>query len=345
MAAEQYPRAAEFDMSYEVDQTPAAVSWQGRLDGGLVDHEVWRGKISAEAIHPQKKGLEQYREIVNDYYTVASPNMPVRCIDGRPRKGVLSSDQAEIRSAKLGPQVPGGSPAMALSLRVAEFDSIDPRSITIIDDLINIKGRFDELDLPFPIGNHEDDHAKSPDTGCGAIDRMPDILQHMSNPQAAETMIAYARSIVGKDFEDQALADVQERLRLVNEPEFIKKYLMLDDLGVYHYKELTLETVKDMVGDHAAEEVEGQHKEAFIVVNTMPGQTFNRDLFCLDSGNEVQSFNYDYWHSLERANRLFSQEPEVRARFLITRAMYAASTAMVLTDGSIELGIRQPAAE
>jgi len=316
------------------------IIWLGRLDGGVSDKNIWLGNISAEQPDLRKKSKDEYRESLDKYFVEVSPNSPVRCIDGRPKKGNLFRRAVDIIHAKLGPQTPGGTPAVALAIRIAEFDRL-PKDKTIVDDLNMAKERYDALGLAFPPGNHEDDHPNPHKTGCGAIDKMPEILAHMTNAEALPIIANYAKSIIGEDFTDEAFRNVIERLHIINGKEFKRSYLIQDKDGSYRYKSLIPEQVRKLSGHDAIEQVEGEHKELFLVINKVEGTTFNRDHFCLDSENEAQAFNYDYWFVKYRADRLYANDPATRAEFLIAKTMYAVSTAMVLTDGSLEVGIRQ----
>jgi hypothetical protein len=361
---ERFPKGEPLVMSSEFDNRPAVIKWLGRLDGAeQLDAEpskrIWKGRISAKLSTLQErwqlsaadclKKLEDYKDRVNDYFVETVAGVAVRCIDGRPKQGVFSNDGTDIEADRrivaeehLGPQTPGGSPGAALAHRVAEFFSLEPGNI--YEDTQDTKKRYDELALPFPVGGHDDIHAEYPNIGCAAIDKLPEIMEHLDDEESESAVKKYAQAIVGDEWDEQQYLNVRRIIKQINEPEYKKRYLM-EVGGEYEYKHLTIEALKEetVVEDEKLENVEtmvGAHKEILLIINKQAGTTFHRDLFCLDTGNEAQVFNYDYWQSRDRANALYGDNEDARKRFLIFRAMYAVSTAMILTDGSLQLGVR-----
>ena len=65
----------------------------------------------------------------------------------------------------------------------------------------------------------------------------------------------------------------------------------------------------------------------------------------------MQLFNYDFWKSIELSEKLYPIDTDddirnklnasLRTRYITVRALFAVGTAMVLTDGSLELVVRQ----
>ena len=89
-----------------------------------------------------------------------------------------------------------------------------------------------------------------------------------------------------------------------------------------------------------------------MVINTVPGTMFHTDQFSEDNNEDIQVFNYDFWRSLTIAQALFptdnidlSRKQKklnlfLQKKYITTRAIFAIGTAMVLTNGSIDLIIR-----
>jgi hypothetical protein len=340
----------------ETERQLASITWLGPLHQGVPDKAIWSGTISA--IHAPENPIlyEECKAELDGYFVSAHAGKSVRCIDGRPREGALEASIAELERQDLGPQVPGGTPAMALSFRLAKpayperleaaeefMSSPNRRFNTIIGDFIEVHNQYEELGLPFPSGGHIDDHAQYPNTGCGAIDNLPKIMERMVDHKALALVEQYTRAITGDDFQEDAFNEILAILARMNEPRFKNFYLMRQnqDLGMTDYREIAVESLKANAGEEAIERMVGDHKEFILIINKRDGDTFNRDLFCRANDNGMQVFNYDYWHTLERANQLYAEDEAARARFLMSRAMYAVAAAMVLTDGSLEVGIRE----
>jgi len=330
----------------ELEHQPAEINWIGRLDGGMVDKEIWQGKISAEPETLQARlglsaselqaRLEELKRLLNEDYLESAPQSSVRCIDGR----VAGEDQAD---PKLGPQVPGGTPAAVISYRLANFEAIQPDS-TLIGDLIELHNAYEELGIPFSRGAHIDEHSddpNNPNTGCGAVDKMLYILQAMADPRRRSIVHDYAKAIAGENFDEHTFESILQMLDFLNQPKLKHRYFIKDGkTGDYLYKNMAVESTKVLSqGGESVERLLGEHNEVFLVVNKRRGETLNRDKFASRSNNQLQAFNYDSWHTVDRANALFDDEQRRRV-FIVSRAMYAVATAMVLTDGSIELGIR-----
>jgi hypothetical protein len=315
-----YERFSGEDMSKrtETERQLSSITWLGPLNHGKPDKDIWSGTISAVYA---PKGLVLYEECkaeLDGYFTPAYAGRPVRCIDGRPREEVFDTSISELEHLDLGPQVPGGTPAMALSFRLARpsypewlnapeelRNTPGKRFNNLIDDLIEVHRQYEELGLPFPSGGHIDDHAQYPNTGCGAIDNLPAIMERMVDYRSLPIVEQYARAIIGEDFQETAFDEVVPVLRRMNEPGYKNFYLIREnqDLGMKDYREIAVESLKANAGEEAIERMVGDHKEFILIINKKDGETFNRDLFCRTNDD--------------------------------------LATAMVLTDGSLEVGIRQ----
>lgn len=330
----------------EIYSSPAEIAWAGRLDGGMPDSKIWTGKISAEqAILEHRTGLttEQLARTLaelkihlNEDYVNVDPEAAVRCIDGR----VAGEDQSD---PKLGPQVPGGTPAAVISYRLARFEDLKASS-TLIDDLLELHNMYEDLGLPNTRGAHTDEYSDNPDssnTGCGAIDKMLYILGAVGDEKNRALIYDYAKAVTGDTFDDATFESIINKINTLIKPAIKHPYFMKDKSGDYQYKKLAVDSTMVLgQGEESVEKLLGNHNEAFLVVSMRAGETFNRDKFAGRSDNKIQAFNYDAWHTAARAEALFAEEQRQKD-FTVSRAMYAVATAMVLTDGSLELGIRR----
>jgi hypothetical protein len=326
----------------EIETKPAEITWAGRLDGGKPDPEIWSGGIPAEEFVPDRARAEQFKAMLEQYFVPADQNQFIRCIDGRPR------ERTSAEAKGIGPQVPGGTPAAALSYRIAIFNRDDGpkagerRQDVLIDDMLEMTRMWQTLGEPFRIGAHEDDHAKYPNTGCGAVDNLPKIMDRMADTKARPALKAYTKEIIGEDYDENLFMETIETLRHMNLPEYKDAYLQRDsDLGT-DYRDIVLAMVKkEAETDEAVEKMVGPHKEFAAIVNQAKDQTFDRDRMSQEHNNEAQIFNYDAWLPEKTAEGLFPSNEEARKLYITSRAMYFVATGMVLTNGRLELGVRQ----
>lgn len=337
MPKERFPMGED----HEFDQSPVNIEWKGPVGGENPHPDIWQGPISAKPeIVAKRFGssesevpaiMNRLKELAANRFRLADVLSSVRCIDGR------SESQRPAREP-LGPQVPGGTPVMALCYRLANWKP----GATIESDLEEYRQLIEGL--PFPPGAHEDETnaASEEKTGCGAIDKMIGILELMCDRQA---MFAYARAIVEPEVSDDALADAVEEV--IANAEMILTELRDSYLPKGHGKESSgkrlLKKVKSIghkQNIHTVEKLAGEHREVLLTVNKIQGTTFDRDGFAEDTEGLAQSFNYDYWHAVDRARTVYASDEGAQRRMIVANVMYAVGTAMALTDGSLELGIR-----
>jgi hypothetical protein len=270
---------------------------------------VWSGSIGIDSRKSVDPGLEaQVNEILGNaeeleenYYLKCSPGAAEQCIDGRPGVGYGAGNKAEMNNH--GPKVPGGTPAVALAYRVVENpDSVQGE--TIYNDLGNMVEVYDEVGLSF--GAHIDENAGEGFTGCGAIDKMPDILTRLTRPEANPQLKFLVMNMLGKNYEPDRFNKIIGRLTsLENDKE---TYLDREDGpdGEYRYRETVVGMVKgDADESSSVEKLVGSHSEVGLVVNTLEGTTFNRDKFSSDNHGLIQLFNYDIWRDYELAEHLY----------------------------------------
>lgn len=334
------PKNYDYQEPEMIDQEDihTQIQFAGPLNGGLEDPHVWSGKISVDA-KPTVYTSEFRAQNLDRYFYQTSPVGPERCIDGRPAKTSLGETDSQLETAQLGPQVSGGTPALALALRLAKPEPVAPEA-TLVTDIAELQHAYKELELPFPCGAHSDTTSSFPNTGCGAIDKMIPVLEKIADTNARTPLENYCRIIMAGDFDSDSFLRVRTRAASITAPANVESYF--DKHGeVFLYKTQSLECVAKGSGKDAVEIMDGKHKEALAMINKTAGTTFNRDLFCKNSSNQIQAFNFDYWHVLDRANSLFPGKPAQRTDFITASTTFAVATAMVLTDGSLEVAIRQ----
>jgi hypothetical protein len=325
----------------ERETASAEIIWMGKLGGEKPDPRIWSGTIPAEEFRLTPKAIAEAKQIVNEYFVPTDPNSPVRCIDERPRAGYEHGADDIVR---LGPQVPGGTPAAALSYRAAKFSPRHdkyPQEV-LVDDMFELNRIYQALKQPFRIGAHKDNHAQYPNTGCGAIDNLPSIMDRQIDPHALPAVQAYTEAILEDEFDPDCFMESVAVLQYLNEPDYKKTYLQQDDQLGTDYRDLVLPMVeKEAKDERAVEEMVGPHKAFALIVNKRPGSTLDRDGLNRDFNGRIQAFNYDAWFVERGAKALWPQDETARRVFLTSRTQYCIATAMVLTNGNIEVGIRR----
>ena len=293
--------------------------------------ELWSGSISRKD-HQSERTAGALKEI-RRYFVPADTDAPERCIDGRPK--VKKGPRGHLREMHLGPQTPGGTPAMTLAYRIMNAGTL-PEGRKFCDDLKDTIGLCKKHGISF--GGHIDDHAQGFNCGCGAIDKIPEIFHKMLAPEFPQAVSVYLKAILGERFDANVMQSLIGRAGELSAQN--GNYLEQTSDGDYLYKKKVIETLEAEATDvQPVEELMGDHREIALVVNMVPGSTFDRDAFTTAQGSEVQAFTYDFWVSEDFANKLFKSEKK-RTEFLTIRAMLGIATAMVLTDGSMELILR-----
>lgn len=297
-------------------EVPATVVYLGRLA-----HRPWPGLLSVAG---QQIDAEQLRATLDDYYVPTNPAAPTRCIDGR--------YDPQLDEAHLGSQVPGGAPGGALAHRLG-VDTDDLTRGTLKHDAENMI--FDYLRFGFSPGGHRDDLGQAGKVGCGAIDGLKEILETMTDPRLVEDHKRVVRALLGDLFvRDNYLRVLGAALVLRS-----REDAYFEDRGA----------VLDMLEELApgcVSVLEGAHNEGALFVNFVPHTTFASNRFAAEHEG-MQAFGYDFWRCREVADALLplpSQRLD-RERYLMARVMITVATVMSLTDGTLPLMLRLPAAD
>lgn len=287
---------------------------------GLLSDATWPGALTARGA-----ALELAEVIggLDPYYVQVDPRAPTRCIDGR--------HDPDLDEAALGPQVPGGAPGSALAYRLG-VDKDDLTRGTFAGDAEMMIESY--LRLGLSPGGHRDDVGTGDQVGCGAIDGLHEVLECMIDPGLVEDHKRLVRTIMDTAF------NRDHYLRVLGAG------LVLRSRSAAYFQGRG--EILDLLARKAPQSVsvlEGQHQEALVVVNLVPGSTLSSNRFSQDHGG-AQAFGYDLWRSRQLVDMLFplpSHQVD-RERFIHARVMITIATLMALTDGSLPLLLRLPAA-
>ena len=322
--------------------------------GGVVAQKtqrLWTGGISPAVRIASRKTLAPRIEralnpkVLRDYFVPCDLGSQTRCIDGRLIEGY--EDDIAMRGRPLGPQVPGGTAISALTRRIVHAEPITG-TFTFSDDLERVINLLQQKGLSF--GGHID-NANHPhgNTGCGAIDQVPEVLAAIANPKAQRQIRGLAEKLLGVRYDDNAVDAILGRI--INLQSIAERYFSIDPkTGIYAYKQKLIAEMRKK-GDKVSRLV-GPHYEVGLVVNAARATTFDTDRFSADNNNEIQLFNYDFWFTLYVADMLYPVNHDVsydvakknlrlQHEYILCRALLAIAVAMVLTDGSIHLIVRQ----
>ncbi len=328
---------------------PASEIWTGVISKDtLTINDPEAGKLIEAALEPSN--LEKY-------FVPANTGARTRCIDGRLLDGYLTDDgliNPELAERDLGPQVPGGTPAAALVHRVIKRDWAE--NPTLGNDIRDISKMYSEHGIR--MGGHIDEHKQDHpyDSGCGAIDNMPQIMQRITSLSAIGELKGLVRALMGDAFDADLYDMVEGRIRLLESMQrtYFGEYEQKDGEKEYEFKKEAIAVLNENAEKehHPVAKLTGSHQEVALVVNLVPETTFDRDRFWAANQGRVQLFNYDLWRSEEFAQILYpvdimrqtpaeNDKRQLEQRlFLTARIMYAVATSMVLTDGSLDIILR-----
>lgn len=286
------------------------------------------------------------------YIVKADQAAPTRCIDGRRIKGW--GDNVTIQNRPLGPKIAGATPHAALTHRIVETDNILDvvnRGLIFDKDIKSVIAQYKAAGFGF--GGHIDDHAKGWNTGCGAVDNINKILEVAQLPEPQQQLRGLTRIILGDAYNIPIVNEVIGRILLLDaiKPKYMPKQNN-DPEGEFIYKKTVVKTIRAAAKEHdePVEQLEGGHNEIALVLNFARGTTIDTDRLSFDTKDEIQVFGWDMWEIFNEAHRLFPYSIadtlekqrtaiENRLRHITVRTLLGVATAMVLTDGSLRIGI------
>lgn len=280
------------------------------------------------------------------YIVAADTEAPTRCIDGRITEN-WQHDPA-LQSRTLGPKVAGGTAHAALAHRIVDVDHIR-KDLLFEEDIRYVIKRYKHIGVG--VGGHIDSHAHGPNTGCGAVDNINLILDKLQRPEQQEQLRGLAKIIIGDAYDRSIVNEVIGRMLHLDalKPIYLPRENN-DPNGEFLYKR----TIVDVIRRDAAKSNEpvpslsGSHNEVAVVLNFVPGTTFDSDRFSHDNDNHIQAFGWDIWEMYQEAERLYPYRLnasiqtqrsaiENRVKYITTRTFLGLATTMVLTDGSLKV--------
>jgi hypothetical protein len=274
----------------------------------------WHGTIANNLDAPESGRLKKLVE--NSYESVAQ-DAAIRCIDGR-----IGDVHKEI-----GPQAAGGGPGFTLAYHIVEGGS------DIVSDFMKFWQMHENSKDNFVIGGHIDDHSKPPMSGCGAIDRMPEILETANDAKNREGIQTYVQAIMADIYDENIFDEVMAMLATLEPMDYFRSH---DN----DYRQDLLKEITSRADRNVVEKLSGNHKEVFVIVNRAPMSSLDKEKFVHSADGNAQAFSYDFWYVQELAAKMFPNSKAAQVKFCTANIIFNIAAAMVLTDGSLDLGVR-----
>ncbi|MDR0500508.1 MAG: cadmium-containing carbonic anhydrase [Coriobacteriales bacterium] len=271
------------------------------------------GKEAIGSIGP--KTPEQYQLIdaikinINGFYEPASQNVVATCIDGRLPQlasellaGQKESGEGSWQEQSLASQSLSQSASQSLSAQKSckeKSQLLMPNSAggslslwvaaTLIGAQLSLSSFLERLkESGIRIGFHTDSHAHAGITGCGANDKLPQILGVVSKKGSLASILALMEKLEIK-IDAKAAEQLREAANIHN------------NSGVFGTASMR---INELLGNGQCDVLLGDHNELFIVLNMVHGTTLNRAALAKRFGIKAAVFNIDVWAFKESAAQL-----------------------------------------
>lgn len=278
------------------------------------------GNISSDS-------AEELKTPISEHLVRVSADAPSSCIDGRPCSSCMDGSETEPR-----PSVAGGGliTAYAAAELTGWFEDEDTNPAVRLNNLstflaalqIKFGGHCDESAVAAEFKSIDAEGKVIPKTGCGANDRLPEILTQPFQNQAEVT--ALTEAVMNHGF---SKSNYNPAFMNFTDPETIGR-----EVADWNPVDLI-----DKLGGESAANIEilkGTHAEFAVVFNYVEGTTIDRDAFAEDTGE--QAFVVDVWY-LEKLAAAMARGPEIEKQqkhLLHAMVAYQVSTYLTLCDGS-----------
>lgn len=302
------------------------------------------GSISAVERQAQTEGLDELTDEVlrsPDILTPVSQDQGERitddgCGDGR-RVGVVFSrtsneegvTDAIYKTSLMRPKVFGGGLAMATASLVAA-GRVEGR--TAEESFADARKAADESGLDYGAHVAIDTHGDSA-TGCGALDKAPQIMAAVSTyrdhiKQTIEALVGPAPELDnGNDGQPGGgVLDAFERASQAED-------------GTYRSRAVMDGIIED---GKVVKALDDDHMETRICLNDVPGYTVDQGLVRTATDGEAQVFSVDVWRMREIAATM-SGSPDEERRMFLGQLTYTLATAAILTRGDLPVVAYAPA--
>ncbi len=234
------------------------------------------------------------------------------CGDGRGVKRIFEGTIERFKSLNR-PKVFGGSPAMAVAIVIGTGQAPE---MSLQETFSNSISELKKKMIGF--GGHTDTHAHGDNCGCGAIDKAPATI---TSTVKYQKQIWDSISALGVDTTglDEVLASFGEYASHVTDQPYSGRAVM--------------EEIVD--SGKVVKQLDDDHKEKYIVLNTVPGFTINQERIRHISDDKIQVFGVDVWRMQELAAKFYPDNPELQHKALLSELVYTLGVAAILTKGDL----------
>lgn len=246
------------------------------------------------------------------FFVPTSDAMPRQCVDGRPRAD---------GTCEPAPNASGGT----FSLVMADALSFGKYRRAGGDAAEHAAGLYQNLiDKQYRVGGHDADHHGQDGCGCGAEDKLSDILRFITGRQGNVRETVASMGVTLSDESDKRITDSAKRLLAS---------------GYVVSGERLRRAFIDTAGNDSVETLTGGHHEVALSVNTRPGTTLDRAKLAAEFGDAYQVFNLDA-PALHTACELIAGSEKERKAMYAASLYYNVAVAAVLAGPSLRVVIR-----
>lgn len=238
--------------------------------------------------------------------------IPTWCVDGR-----LCGAES-----RLAPNAAGGTYSLVVGEALIDADALISSGKTSASHgsdlfkMLSSKG--------YDIGVHSDDHASGENCGCGACDKMGQIIGFLADNIG---ILSEKAAGLGVTIPDELQQKISGNAATLIENNYVSSG-----------KDMNLSAVEATDESHNQELV-GQHNEVVLVVNTVVGTTLNRQSLAEEYGEDYEAFNLDVWALKNGIDAISSLENEASEKFAAA-VLYNLATACVLAGPSLRVVVR-----
>lgn len=275
------------------------------------------GSITAESSSLETRKLVE-QAINSDNFLVDIEMPGDGCADGRACKKVI--DPPGQQGGSIRAKVFGGGAVMAAAAIIGKKSILNTFNAAYQQAITDL----DKADVDY--GAHSSDHTSKNDSGCGALDNTPAILE---NALKYQTEINNVISSLSNDSEQTSRIAKEV---IANYQHFLARQSVTGE----HY------SGRDILKKIASQgkiirELSDDHKEVAIVINMdIAGKTANQSLVRQTTSSQAQIFSLDIPRLLQITAAL-NKDNHDRLLSFVSMLVYSLATAATLTRGDLPL--------
>lgn len=244
------------------------------------------------------------------------------CGDGRAAVTVFEGE-IRHRFSLCRPKVFGGGVMMSAAMLIGLGYADESDLLAVFRDAMK---SLDEHDVNY--GAHIDNHSQGGNSGCGAIDNAPLVLSNIVKyrDQILETLQGLQLGIANEVFAE--VIDNFTHFAATVKTDGYQGKAVLDEV---------------IAKGKVVKELDGGHKELFILLNMVDGTTADQSLIRDVTDGKAQLFDVDVWRLQELSQKLYGATAEAEEA-LVSELVYTLGVAATLTHGDLPVYVAQPQA-